>query len=90
MGERRVGVYWEPMDYEIRHDGVLYLLQPDDEAGGYVASVPSLPGCFSQGETLDDALGGIREAMLLHIECLAEVGDPIPDEFVRFIPERVA
>jgi predicted RNase H-like HicB family nuclease len=36
--------------------------------GGYRVEVPSLPGCFSQGETKQGALKNIREALLLHLE----------------------
>jgi predicted RNase H-like HicB family nuclease len=35
---------------------------------GYVVEVPSLPGCFSQGDTIDEALANIREAIELYIE----------------------
>src|SRR5262249_1294462 len=43
------------------------LLEPD-ETGGYVATCPSLPGCYSQGETVDGALDNIREAIELCLE----------------------
>jgi len=50
-----------------------------DEAGWYVASVPSLPGCHTQARSLDELLTRIREA----IEAYVEVGDsPAPLEFV--------
>lgn len=49
-----------------------------DESGGYVVSCPSLPGCHSQGETIDEALANIREAIELYIEVLEEDGQPIP------------
>ena len=46
--------------------------------GGYVATVPSLPGCVSQDDTREDALANIREAAELYVEdCLAS-GDPVP------------
>lgn len=35
---------------------------------GYVAEVPSLPGCVSQGDTVDEAMENIREAIALYIE----------------------
>ena len=47
------------------------LLQPEEE-GGYSVSVPALPGCYSQGETLDEALANIREAADLWIEVQTE------------------
>lgn len=37
------------------------------EEGGYWAEVPALPGCFSQGETLDEMLANIREAIECHL-----------------------
>jgi hypothetical protein len=43
------------------------LLEPD-ETGGYVATCPSLPGCYSQGDTVDGALDNIREAIELCLE----------------------
>jgi predicted RNase H-like HicB family nuclease len=39
--------------------------EPD---GGYVVSVPALPGCVSQGETREEALNNIREAIKLYVE----------------------
>jgi len=49
-----------------------------DEDGVYCASCPALPGCFSNGETYDEAVQNMREAMSLHLEVMAEHGDPIP------------
>ena len=43
------------------------ILEPGDE-GGYTVYVPSLPGCISEGETLDEALENIREAIELYLE----------------------
>jgi predicted RNase H-like HicB family nuclease len=51
-----------------------------DETGGYVVSCPSLPGCHSQGETIDEAIANIREAIELYIEVLKEDGQPIPED----------
>ena len=48
------------------------------EEGGYWAEVPALPGCFSQGETIDEALENVREAIKLHVESLKEEGQEIP------------
>jgi predicted RNase H-like HicB family nuclease len=54
--------------------------EPD---GGYVATVPALPGCVSQGETRDEVIKNIREAADLYIEdCIAN-GDPVPTEAGR-------
>ena len=54
------------------------ILEPD-ESGGYVVSCASLPGCYSQGETVGEALENIREAILLCLEDMEAEGDEIPD-----------
>ena len=43
------------------------VLEPSDE-GGYTVYVPGLPGCISEGETVDDAIANIREAIELYVE----------------------
>jgi predicted RNase H-like HicB family nuclease len=50
------------------------------ENGYFVAEVPSLPGCISQGKTREEAIENIREAIQLYIEVLREEKRPIPDE----------
>ena len=54
--------------------------EPD---GGYVVSVPAMPGCVSQGDDRDSALANIREAIELYIEDCRDAGDPIPSEVGR-------
>ena len=56
------------------------LIYPDPESDYWIAECPSLPGCFSQGETRDDAVRNIREAIALYLEVLEEDGRPIPAE----------
>ena len=46
--------------------------------GGYVVSVPVLPGCVSQGDTREEALANIREAIDLYVEDCRLAGDPVP------------
>ncbi len=43
------------------------ILEPSDE-GGYTVFVPSLPGCISEGDTREDALQNIHEAIELYLE----------------------
>jgi predicted RNase H-like HicB family nuclease len=58
-----------------------YTVVLEEEAdGGYVVSVPALPGCVSEGDTRADALANIREAIALYIDDCREAGDPIPTE----------
>jgi predicted RNase H-like HicB family nuclease len=48
------------------------VLEEDEEAGGFIVSCPSLPGCFSQGDTKEEALENIKEAIQACLESLAE------------------
>ena len=50
------------------------------EEGGFWAYVPALPGCFTQGETLDEVVRMAKEAIEGFVEVLAEKGMPIPVE----------
>jgi len=50
------------------------------EEGGYWAEVPALPGCFSRGETVEEALKNVREAIEAHLQALREEGQEIPGE----------
>ena len=44
----------------------------EDEAGGYVAFVPALPGCHTQGDTLEELIGNVKEAIELYLETVTE------------------
>jgi len=55
------------------------LITPEDE-GGFSVSVPALPGCFTQGETIEEAINMAKEAISVYIESLKEDGEPIPDD----------
>ncbi|MBN1890841.1 MAG: type II toxin-antitoxin system HicB family antitoxin [Thermoflexales bacterium] len=48
--------------------------------GGYTVTVPSLPGCVTYGETVDEAIEMAQEAIELYLESLAEHGEEIPTE----------
>jgi predicted RNase H-like HicB family nuclease len=56
----------------------------EDPEGGFVASVPSLPGCHTQGETLEEAERNIEEAIELYLESLVQHGEAIPVEGKSF------
>ena len=60
---------------------VFYEQAPD---GGYVAFVPALPGCHTQGETLEETEGSVKEATAVYLESLAAHGDAIPVEGPSF------
>jgi predicted RNase H-like HicB family nuclease len=54
---------------------------------GYIAYVPALKGCVSQGKTKEEALKNIKEAMEVYIEALVEDGLPVPTEVGKDIVE---
>lgn len=51
-----------------------------EEEGGYTVFVPSLPGCITYGETVDEAIDMAKEAIELYIEELQERGEYVPDD----------
>jgi predicted RNase H-like HicB family nuclease len=53
------------------------IIEPDED-GVFVAEVPSLPGCISQGDTRKEALENIREAIEVYLESLEAHDEPIP------------
>lgn len=58
-----------------------YTVVLEQEAdGGYVVSAPALPGCVSQGDTREEALANIQQAIGLYIEDCRDAGDPVPTE----------
>ena len=54
---------------------VIYESAPE---GGYVATVPALPGCHTQGETLEETERNIKEAIEVYLESLREHDEPMP------------
>lgn len=67
---------------EARSMGYTVILEQEPD-GGYAVHAPSLPGCVSQGDTREEALTNIREAIELYIEDCVESGDPVPTEAGR-------
>lgn len=60
------------------------VFEPQEE-GGFTAIVPSLPGCVSQGDTFDETIANIKEAIELYIESLEADGLPVPEENRLFL-----
>ncbi|MDD2468069.1 MAG: type II toxin-antitoxin system HicB family antitoxin [Desulfobulbus sp.] len=50
-----------------------------DQDSCFGVSVPDIPGCFSAGETIDEALNNTQEAISDHLEILAEEGKSVPE-----------
>ncbi|MGE0201620.1 MAG: type II toxin-antitoxin system HicB family antitoxin [Candidatus Melainabacteria bacterium] len=55
------------------------VLEPES-SGGFSVSVPALPGCFSQGETKEEAMLNIQEAIALYVETLQMDQRPVPPD----------
>lgn len=58
-----------------------------DEDGVFVAEVPALPGCISDGKTRAAAIENIKEAIAGYLESLAAHGDPIPPPITEEVVE---
>ena len=56
------------------------MLDPDPDDGGYTVTVPALPGCITQGETVEQCVERAREAIAAYIESLVARGLPVPEE----------
>lgn len=50
----------------------------EQSVGGYTVTVPTLPGCISEGDTFEEAKTNIMDAIKLFVEDLAEDGEAIP------------
>jgi len=61
-----------PRDFKV-------LLERDEEYDGYVIVCPSIPGCYSQGHTVEEAMANIREAIELCLEEMESRGEEIPN-----------
>ena len=61
----------------------IFEAQPD---GGYHASCPVLPGCHSEGDTLDESVANLREAIAVYLESLKAHGEPLPIEDILIKP----
>lgn len=66
------------------------VLIEQDEDGVFVAEVPALPGCVTQGRTRGEAIDNAKEAIAGYLESLRKHGDPVPpsihEEVVEVIP----
>lgn len=58
----------------------VFRFEVEDEDGRWVAEVPSLPGCFSEGDTKLAALAALRDTTQVYLEVMNEHGDPFPED----------
>lgn len=67
------------------------LISPDDESGGFTVEVPALPGCVTDGSTVEEAKKNAIEAIELYLQTLAEQGISYPDDSEpNFIRQKVS
>ncbi len=64
------------------------ILSPEAE-GGYSVICPAIPGCVSQGNSLEETLANIREAILLCLEVRKDEGLPVPVETPEVVAEEI-
>lgn len=67
------------MDHERRYAVIV----EEDEMGGFVATAPAFPGVVDQGETEEEAVMNLRDALVFTIECMAEEGEELPPSDIR-------
>ncbi|OGN04063.1 MAG: hypothetical protein A2831_02755 [Candidatus Yanofskybacteria bacterium RIFCSPHIGHO2_01_FULL_44_17] len=56
------------------------IFEPDVRSGGFTVTIPSLPGCISEGDTFEEAADNIKEAAGLYLEVIKEQKADIPEE----------
>ena len=60
------------------------------EEGGYVVTVPALPGCVTEGDTLEEARRMAQDVIVGYLECLVEDGEEIPEEVGEAVTETLS
>jgi len=83
------GARWRILEHAMSIRRYKVILEPEP-SGGFSVYVPSLPGCASQGETEEEALTNIREAVALYLSSLREDGLEIPNDDVILTEVEVA
>ena len=71
----------EPRDYDGLMEEIEFtVIIHEDEDGGFWTEVPALPGCGSQGQTIEETIANTTEAITLMLEYLKDKGKPLPSE----------
>lgn len=65
------------------------IFEPAEE-GGYIASVPALPGCYTQGETFEEAVAMVKDAIQGYLEVLKEEKQEVPQEKENLVVTKVS
>ncbi len=64
---------------------IFHVIIEQDEDGGYIGRVPELRGCLSQGDTLDELMSNIKEAIELCLEVQEEEKQAVAEEHIKFV-----
>jgi len=67
------------LDYYLKLPYTIVLKPGQEEGDGWLAEIPELPGCFTAGDTKEEALHLLEEAKRLWLESNLAHGDPIPE-----------
>jgi predicted RNase H-like HicB family nuclease len=68
------------MDTQMKFYTFEIVIEKEPEDPGYYAYSPTLPGCFSNGATVEQTRRNMREAIQQHVESLLELGYPVPQK----------
>lgn len=68
---------------QLRYPVLIEPLTPED-GGGFLARAPDLPGCMSDGETPEEAIANVRDAIVAWIEAATDLGHPVPQPSPSF------
>ena len=66
------------------------ILEPNEDEPGYTASVPALPGCISAGDSIEDTIENVKDAIELWVSMARAKGEPVPDDFTVVSKVQVA
>lgn len=73
----------------MRYVNVQIVIEKEPEDDGYYAHSPSLPGCFSNGRTVDETRSNMRDAIEAHLEAMVERGEALPAAMPEVVIEDI-
>lgn len=88
MSNQIVAKRWRAYNLNMKHLTLPIVIEADSD--GYFVSCPALQGCYSQGDTYEEAVENIKDAIRLHIEDRVADGEEIPEVSVSLSTVEVA
>lgn len=74
--------------FQVTEEGITYEFEEAEE-GGYTVTVPDLPGCISEGDSFEEALEMIKDAMIGWLMVAKRHDKSFPEKYLHVIEERV-